>query len=664
MAWVTEYDLGWHSTNKNGTIYLQIDGGSYKMPLTLKKGSLKLSKGVPDWESHVSQARCTFTIVNDLSDFYELMPLMTISNGQIRVVVTDETNPATKYLFEGFLNCEVVQQEMLHYSDLTLTASGLLNKLRYDHPADIDTLQYMTLIDIIDACLTMTGAAYDIYVDCDLYELNAALSSGQTLFNRTGVYTELFWNNNIERMSALDILESILKSFNCYLQWYEQSWRIIHYEKMTGTRNWVVYTTGVSYGYTDTGSVPTPAVIVPLAIHKAFGIIEQQGGSQMLSVVPGLQRLDVKLEQRDFYNLLNPDLSVCTDTTGAEPLLGRRDWLSFDSGAGISWGDRGESFQNIDRAIRRFGYDVSTGSLQLNGLTTRFTTSTNGYDTMLIIDFKFGVANPELLAGWFGESQLINNPQDTTITFYWYLCTYEAVIANRDFFWYNTGTEEWELVADGDEQTEYNTLQITVADMDPDLLTYNGTLKIPIGQIISTSSADQDDLDLVFRMGTELVDKSGETPQPAYVCYYGDFRAAVSGSPENNLLRGDINTDFLNKLEISLDMFDAGWNYRNSLIRPTSFNYLTNLWEDGDGGNTLAEVLLKSKFRLYRIARQKMSITYIDPLLPQWGLFYPMTDSKQGDKVFISLYDQFLPEFNKHTVELYEYDNSEDITLE
>jgi hypothetical protein len=158
MAWVTEYDLGWHSTVQNGTIYLQRDGGSYITPLELAGASLEINDNIDGWEAHVARMNCTFTIVNNLSDFYALMPLMTISAGQVKVVVTNDSyGSAQTILFEGFINCEAVSQDMLNFADLTVTASGLLSKLMFKHPIDIDTLQYMTLIDVIDVhCMSST----------------------------------------------------------------------------------------------------------------------------------------------------------------------------------------------------------------------------------------------------------------------------------------------------------------------------------------------------------------------------------------------------------------------------------------------------------------------------------------------------------------------------
>jgi hypothetical protein len=427
----------------------------------------------------------------------------------------------------------------------------------------------------------------------------------------------------------------------------------------------VTYTTGVSYGYTDNGTAQSPIAMVRKEVHQSI-FHKQIGFTQVLSVIPGLQRLDVKMNQKAFFNLLNPDLGECTNTPTAEPLLSRREWLAYEDASPINWTDnRGNPMQDIDNAIERWLYDITNGSLQMNGLTTRFTTSTNGFDTNLIITFKFGLQYITHLASWFDESEFDDSPEKTTITFYWYLCTYEAVIANRDFFWLNPSTELWEYVVDGDEQTNFNTFEITAADLDSDLLTYTATLKIPIGELVAVSSGDPNDLDLVFRMGTEEVDKAGESAAPASKCYYGDFRASVSGDPENNLLRGDITTDFLNKMTIEMDLFDSGWNFRNGLIRPTGVNYLTQLWTyGGAGGNEeLSKILLKSKFRLYRIARQKIEMTVQLNSLPNMTLLWAWQDGKQSNKVFILLSYTHRPQSDMYDLILYEWDGDEVINL-
>ncbi len=122
MAWVTEYDLTWNSGSIYGDILIQRDGGSYQQPLTLARDTLEIKTHLPSWEEPVVRMNSSFTIINDLSDFYELLPLMTISNGQLRVVVTIR-QPSSLTIFEGLMNPEAIDQQMLFNAALRLTRS-------------------------------------------------------------------------------------------------------------------------------------------------------------------------------------------------------------------------------------------------------------------------------------------------------------------------------------------------------------------------------------------------------------------------------------------------------------------------------------------------------------------------------------------------------------
>ncbi|KKL03038.1 hypothetical protein LCGC14_2626290, partial [marine sediment metagenome] len=318
MAWVTEYDMTWRSGNASGTIVIQRDGGSYQRGLSIRRDSLELRTHLPDWESQIVRQNCSFTVLNDLDDFYELIPLMTISAGQLKVIV-EITSPQSAILFEGYMNCEAVNQQMLNNADLRFMASGLLDKLQWESPDTIDDLQNRSLIGLINDCLRLTGSEYDIWVNCSLYESNAPLGEGQTLFNRTGAFTELFWENNIDQMSALDILKTILRTFNCYLFWYDQKWFIEHYEDLgASTKTYVRYYTFAYYDHGSSGSQQLTAV-AQYNVHEPI-YRSQANTSQILTVSPGLKRYDITLNQKQFFNLLQPDLSDASDTIEDVPI--------------------------------------------------------------------------------------------------------------------------------------------------------------------------------------------------------------------------------------------------------------------------------------------------------------------------------------------------------
>lgn len=294
----------------------------------------------------------------------------------------------------------------------------------------------------------------------------------------------------------------------------------------------------------------------------------------------------------------------------------------------------------------------------MNGVSIRLAVTAH-YDTELVITFKFGVFNPSYF--------FINILDEDTITFPWYLAIYDETPANRDYLVYDDETEEWSIVADGDPEVDFNELTISVGDLDENLHTYEGKLTIPLGSIISESSGDEDHVDLAFRMGTEYAHDTsgGESDTPAYACYYGDFLAVINETPRANLMRGTVVTDFRDKKTITLDMFDAGWNYRNSIFRfINQYRYdLAEDWTYGSGSDSLENWLMKAKYQIYRIARQKIIMGIHSPVMPMVALMRPWIDSKQSNMIFVSLSVIFKPQSNIQTVELYEYDNVEEINL-
>lgn len=660
MAWVTEYDLRWISMDgtSGGDIFIQRDNGSYQQPLLLSRESLEIRNVFPNWESHVGRMNCSFSVENDLSDFYELLPLMTISAGQLKVVVTFDglTSAGGGTLFEGYLNCEAVSQDMVHYSSIQLTASGLLSKLERIYPTSIDTVQNLSLIDVIDNCLTLTGSSYNIRVNSTLYELAASLSSGQTLYNRTALYTELFWKNNIERIMAIDILESILRSFDAYLYWNDGYWYIEHYMDVGAAlltpyqKTYVEYTSGVSYNGAATGSNQVVTFGVPPDVHDPVNR-PQVHGRQVLSVNPGLNELDIKKDQKLFFNMLNADLSGLNISTDPEPLPDRRGWEAYDNDPGIEWQYPGLQAFNIANAVYRWGYDITNGSQQLNGLTTRFLVTVHP-DTQLTIKFKWLWVAP--------YPGFLTDPSNYDFHFYWYLRT-----PSDDYIHYLVSAGTWELMSSGTPSTGYNIQTVGGGEFDPDLHSVEVSITIDLGEAFNPS--DHIDTNLIFRWGTELIEPlvSGSTI-PALFSYVGDFEATISETLEDNLIRGDQVTDFLEKKTITLDLFDSTWSYRNSMLYwftgTADWSRLTEDWTyDGVTLMTLDRWLMSSRFRLYLIARQKISVDYIYQGILQ--LMQIWTDSKQSGKYFILGSDIYLPESNQHSVELWEYDDTTTINL-
>lgn len=670
MAWVTEYDMTWRSGTRTGNIVIQRDGGSYIGSLKLDYDSLEIENTIPGWNDPIARSRCSFTIINEESSWHDLLPLMTIENGEYRVVVDDEL---VNTLFVGYINVEAVDQDMMFWSKLTITASGLLSKLEYVHPDSVDTKQYISLIDLIDDCLVLTGETNDIKVSCDLYETTAGYVSATTLFNRTAVFTELFWKNNIERASALDILRSILIATNCYLFWSNGYWYITHYMNLSGSQVEVQYTAGTSagYGFSDTGSQGNVSHTNYDIWSKTF--FKQMGDTQRLTVIPGFREIEVKLDDALLENLVYPDLTnIVKSQNQAGPYI-RREWYAWTHvSSNIGWYNEGDRYKNIENSIRRYSYDITYGETWLNGLTTRFVASITE-DSVIVITFKFG------LGGWASykvdyDSVYQNNLSEQTIRFYWFLATYVYPGA-EEYFMYDADTDTWYIESAGDpdgggdpDNGACNKLDITFSDLDKDLGTYTGTLKIRIGEVISDSSADLENIEFVFRMGQEKINAVGYTTNlPGMHVYYGDFKVAVNDTKFINYYKGEINTDFLEKKTITMKVFDGIWQSQGALVVNDSLEYLTSEWEDHNdpswGVESLARWLLIYKFKLHTVARQIIEMDIYGPEIPPFSVVTSFIDSKQSNKLFILLSNISRPESNIQTLKMYEYNITEDVTL-
>jgi len=155
--------------------------------------------------------------------------------------------------------------------------------------------------------------------------------------------------------------------------------------------------------------------------------------------------------------------------------------------------------------------------------------------------------------------------------------------------------------------------------------------------------------------------------------WYGDMNVTVTYPPMNNLIKGTTITDFLNKKTVNISLFDTEtYGYLNTMMWGNyiaqNFKYKTNpLWYFDDSGSVSAALsykLLESKFRLYRVARQKITMSnYRVNMNSQFRPLCLWSDSKQSDMLFILAENTYQCEADTHKLVLREYDNAETINL-
>lgn len=584
MTYSNKYYAGWASP-KGMQGYLYIDEKEYVGTATeikLLANSLIVEYVFDDWNNPIFGLQCYFEIINNKTDFYELLPLLIAQESQYKVRVIC-THPTSYSLFEGFLNVDTVSQKYLHLQPIKFVASSFLNKLQYFHPISVDTLQNSILINTIDEILRSTGAEYDIMVNSKIHAEGDRLLAGQTLFNKNGFYTEIFWENEVERTSCLDILKIILTSFDCYIYWKNSAWYIERYEDIyEQSIDFVKYVTGTSYTTESQADVINEVKEIT-DIHDL--IFTEQ--SQTLSIIPGLKTIKINLKDSRVLNLVTANLALVTGTTSDVPAPPYREYFIWDGG-GLTWLEKGLPKSNITNAIHR-GQSLQAALPIYRGIQTTFKVTIDKEDVQLNIKFKYYLDLPKI-TGWTKKWE------DYSVDFNWF-----CRISDSNYYLIRSG-EDW--------KTEYglpsgvidNQMQLDTfsgSSFNPNTKTVEVSLTIPIG-LVKTYFDNTDtgllkgDVSLVFGLGLERLhvkDEENLDGVPVEVCSIGDFNITTTGSLQDNVIEGNVNiSGFLNKKEISMTLYDMhSYNYKNGILRTAAMLIRTERWGVSDNEENIIQ---------------------------------------------------------------------------
>jgi len=678
MAYELKYELGYNSLQTTGKVSIYEESGTPgSETLTLRSDSLKINYNWNGWEDPIIGLTASFSIVNEKDDFFELLPLLTAEERKYKIVIARIT-PSSLTLFEGYLNCADNEQKYLHKQDIRLNASSYLSKLQYINAPTIEILEDDTFINIIDDCLVQTGANDDIFINCRLYPVGISMTSSHTLFNKCGIYKEVFWKDNIERDSALDVLKKILTAFDCYLFWGNGYWYIERYADIWNgsTVNYVRYTTGTDYLPGDSGST---SAVVP-DVHD-FADQVKMNTSQTIKIIVGKKQVEMNIEQQLLFNLVVNNFEDATIITGAAvPYPAYRQWDLYDSnpggGSSFYWPIwsltppfgrlRGGPFRNISKAIYRSGYEPDNGGYKVEcGMYTRFR-ATVTEETVLSIKFKYGLPFHPFYSypGWGHPDVGTENYQ---FRFYWYLRNPPG----NYYIVFNDISEEWERVV-GSEVSGLQSKYVNGAEIDMQLYTLEVNFSIPIHQVFD-SGVWGGDQDFILGIGTEEMYDPWGDPHLQPGCFYGDIEVTCNSPVVDNYISGEVNTNFLDKLTLTQPFVDSSdLGIRNAIMFGQSELYLrTETWDDdlssSGEGLDLAEMKIKDKFRLYNISRQMITADLQNTFL--YKPFSRFTDSNQADSsggeglhlVLVGV--GYEPQQDLCAVTLSEYDNEEDINL-
>lgn len=641
MAYVLNYTIGFASQQKTGVINIYKDAYAGTVTaLTMARDSLFIRYNFRGFEDPIIGLTAGFSIINTNENIFDLLPLLTAAEMEYFIEIIEYSH-GTQLRFKGWLNCEDNEQTYLKNRNITLNASSYLSKLQYIEPSILDTLENRSFIDIILAILAETGSAANVRVNCHLIPNNDSLGTTKTALNLTGVYTESFYKNNIDKENGLDILKIILESFDAYIYQYAGYWYIERYTDIyKSPQNYVEYSSMSTYGPGDSGT----AVQTTNSIFD-FNDLTFIGQSQNIQINQGKKEIEINVEQKLLYNLTINDLTNATDVYGVVPYPNIRTWQKWNE-SGLDWFNMGQPYNNISNSIKRAGYINSGGPLYYRGIYTKFiltvTESTN-----LTIKFKYAT-----IKGQFGT---FTTWVDFTFNFNFYLRVHDPA----KYVYYDNSASAWTL-ASKNELTGLNVISIDGSSFDDTNASAEVSISIPLGELVSELEGDRV---FILGIGTEKVDKSGGGSTPSIIAWYGDVIISATGVLTENYFKGIINNKFLNKLSLSQYFNDVSdLNVKNGIFRGASLSERTDTWtNDGTEYLTLAETKIRDKFRLYNKSRQVLTAKIsTNAFFKPFSMFI---DSNQTGLKFILTNATYYLERQRVNISLNEYDNTETINI-
>jgi len=654
-AYGIKYMASWGS-RKGLSGYLYIQENGYTGPvteLTLKgfdKTALSVQQKFKDWDSPIMGKVLSFTIENNFADFYSLMPLLTATERQYFVSLY-VTAPSSEYksLFEGFINTGQTSQKMLQKQEIHLVASTYLSKLNNYTTSLVDTRQNVFFVNLIDDILSSVGQ-YNLRINSSLWT-GTDPGSGKTLFNTTGINTEVFWEDNVTRKNNLEILKMILVSFNCFIYWKNGYWYIERFDDIWNENPvYVEYQSGTIYNSTMTGTI----------INGSRNLIDIQSlqfmnTSQTLFITPGYKtiKLNLNTDKHLLLNLIDPVFPAVDDipdvASGAVPLPDLKTW---EKESKFSWLNV-TSPNSMTNAIKKFDLGTTDSDDYYEGLYTRFRVGIVATETNINIEFNYWAT----ISGSTSGGGIPPGSTKYSFKFHWWL----REASTNYFLVYNASDDTFSRVQNtgGTDLTfaVNTTEEVNQSNFDEKTKTYKVSLSIAVGTLYAVGSIQ----DFVLAICIPELLSNGNSIHFAdgiAMEQYGDVKVVVNNPADgvDNEIIGTTNTLFLDKKEIDIDIADiANINYTNGIL--TGADLLTRTVNWNNGGSTsrpLIDWLMIDKFRIYNVSRQRIKGTVFRNMnLEVFDLF---NDSNQPDKKFILTGYIYNPVFDSYDVDLWEFD--------
>ena len=175
MAYATKYYLE-HFSNDGVPYYAQFQKeGFIGTPERLKfaRGGLVLDYDLGGWNENIMTLIAKMQILNDASNWYAYEDLFTLEDKEFKLIIDASYGNENKRIFDGWVNSSPVSQKYLNNSTINLTGSNFIAKMDKLAPAilnssDASNGDCLSIFDLINDSLKLTGKEDDIYINCRL----------------------------------------------------------------------------------------------------------------------------------------------------------------------------------------------------------------------------------------------------------------------------------------------------------------------------------------------------------------------------------------------------------------------------------------------------------------------------------------------------------------
>lgn len=497
-----------------------------------------------------------------------------------------------KVVFRGFIEPELYEEEFMSPPYVvTIPAVDGLNTLDDYFPAIANQAGKMDLLGIIKSCLDETGLNLPVNICCSLFSRQVQGSGdNQTLFEQTGVDAEglkELEDGRYRIKSAKDVLENVLKPFQCRVFQADDMWYIERLKnKSYDSVNWV------RFGLDGTKSVVTSGQGYSLSIGENDCFFYS---IPSLQVDAGYGEQTINVDQKKYDSLIFNNFMSGITFEYSPHYAPLNKWFHGDGTLKLT------PFEN--QMGINYGVKISHDGIQNSKIHVfqRTRCYFNEGDT-ITISFKFTVKRGK------------NNPDKFQ--------TYFDVWFNM--FTYLTGDGSLAMSSGGGETCIRKEFSVE-KDWNGDLtraIEFSITTKPMLGGWILES---QPSIVLILRpfrtnKGNDSYDNIQET-------YIGDIKVKINEKKEiDNTFVGTVNKTFKRKAPaVDIKFYDFPRVTNTSDKTYPNFNYANGLfWKQGDlygaintwydklsdpssSSFSLVEKLLKDNFDQYYDTRDKIS---------------------------------------------------------